>query len=114
MARTIDGQLIGRNVSGIISVPFHPLEARLHALAISLVNLMQDLFNQIAILNRPTGRSSPIVPPPIRAPDRDTIDRVGAISVDAYLAVTWCNFERSIHRREFRPLIGLTRPSESF
>ena len=55
MARTIDGQLIGRNVSGIISVPFHPLEARLHALAIPLVNLMQDLFNQIAILNRPTG-----------------------------------------------------------
>lgn len=88
-------------------MPLDPLQMRLRALRISLIDQSSDCHYQILIHDRFALRREPVILLPINVPDRRAVDRVVAISQDADVVVAGDDLEGALDGGQFCTLIGL-------
>lgn len=93
----------------MVGMAFDPFEKRLHAQSVALLDLGQDVFDDVSVLDRLPVRRLPSIPAPVDAPYCNTVDGIFAVGDDRNVPISRGNLESSLHRREFGALVGLSR-----
>lgn len=88
-------------------MPAQPLEMGVGSEDLTLVHLSQDGLDEVSILDRPPIGAGPVIPSPVVAPLRHTVDRIRAVGEDPYLLVPWRNVQCPDDRGQFGAIVGL-------
>lgn len=79
----------------MVGMAFDPLEQRLYAKGVALLNLGQDALDDIFVLDRLPGRRLPPIPAPVDVPYGYAVDRILAIGDDGNVSIPRCDLESS-------------------
>ena len=110
LSRTVHGERIGGHVPRRISVALDPCELGVCSCELSLINALDDGFDDVAVVHVLAGRILPTVRFPLDEPLCDTLDSVVRVTVNMYVLVDWRNVDGALDSDQLRALICLFLP----